>query len=101
MSREFHFSIVSVPSRIVSVGTLREWGVEFPTLNQNQHAVLAEVRPEVGQPNSEESARLFVATAEVENGVFQARFKATKEWFLELVPISILLNIPNDLSAIT
>ena len=100
MSREFHFSIVSVPSRILSVATLLKMGVEFPTLDTDPHLVLAEVRPEMGRPPSDGPGRPFVATAKVEEDVYRARFETTPEWFLEQIPMSILLNIPDDLSAV-
>lgn len=75
-------------------------GVEFPTLDTDPHLVFAEVRPEMGRPHSDGPERPFVATAKVEEDVYQARFETTPEWFLEQIPMSILLNIPDDLSAI-
>ena len=83
MSREFHCSIVSDPSRILSVATLLRMGVEFSTLDMDPHLVFAEVRQEMGRPHNDGPERPFVATAKVEEDVYQARFETTPEWFLE------------------
>jgi len=101
MSNDFRFSIASVPSRVVSVAALMSMGVEFPPIPTNPYTTLTEVRPEVGKSDDDNPERLFVATAETEDDVYQVRFTASTEWFVEQIPMSILLNIPDDASSIT
>lgn len=93
-------------SRVISVAALRRLGAEraiSPEINDN---LLAEVRPHpTFDPNERaklhaRGLRRFIATVENERIVVEVELEHTDEWFLDLMPLRILANIPPDASAL-
>ena len=63
---------------------------------------LAEVRPHrpAGRGGFESEEPMFVAEVETETHIFRAVFSAPLDWFTAQIPMSIFLNIPNDVSSL-
>lgn len=93
-------------SRVISVAALRRLGADLPVGPEMNDDLLAEVRPHPTFDPSERAelqsrgVRRFVATIENERTVVEVDLENTDAWFLELIPLRTLANIPNDASAL-
>lgn len=97
---------MSAPSRVTSVAELRRLGAEIPDDPDLDDRCLAEVRPHPTFDPNERAAlmargiRRFVATVETERQVLQLDIETTEKWFVELMPLRILANLPDDASSL-
>lgn len=93
-------------SRVISVAALRRLGAEHTLSAEIDDNLLAEVRPlPTFDPNERtklhaRGLRRFIATVENERIVAEVELEHTDEWFLDLMPLRILANIPRDASAL-
>ena len=93
-------------SRVISVAALRRLGAEHTLSAEINDNLLAEVRPfPTFDPNERaklhaRGLRRFIATVESEGIVAEVELEHTDEWFLDLMPLRILANIPQDASAL-
>ena len=96
-------SPATTPSRVVAVSTLQALGACFRPDDTIPEGTLAEVRPHSPRgmlPVISDDSPLFYAEAETETHIFRAVFPAPLRWFNNQIPMSILLNIPDDPSGI-
>lgn len=98
---------MSAPSRVTSVAELRRLGAQIPNDADFDDSCLAEVRPHpTFDPNERadlmsRGVRRFLATVETERNVLNIDVEMTDKWFVELMPLRILANVPEDISSLT
>lgn len=97
---------LSAPSRVTSVAELRRIGADIPYDTDLDDSDLAEVRPHPAfDPNERaelrsRGVRRFLATVETERTLVQVEVETSEAWFVELMPLRILANVPEDASAL-
>lgn len=96
---------MSAPSRVTSVAELRRLGVKIPDDPDFEDCCLAEIRPRALNANeradlTSRGVQRFLATVETERQLLQVDVETTKEWFVELMPLRILANVPDNASAL-
>ena len=96
----------AAPSKVASVALLRRLGADIPQTPDMLDGCLAEVRPNPAFDPRDRAdleargVRRFIATIETEESIYTFDVEAREEWFLELMPLRILANIPDDASAL-
>jgi len=94
------------PSKVASVAMLRRLGTDIPWIPDMLDGCLAEVRPNPAFDPRDRAdlhargVRRFIATIETEVNIFEFDVEANEQWFLDLMPLRILANIPDDASAL-
>jgi len=96
----------AAPSKVASVVMLRRLGADVSRIPDMLDACLAEVRPNPAFDPRDRAdleargVRRFIATIETEESIFEVDVETSEQWFLELMPLRILANIPDDASAL-
>ena len=99
MKDEHRYSPSTVPSRVTSVKTLMNLGVDVDGFEHDPELVLAEIRP-VLRPPVVKGQEYFLAIVETATATHLAEFTASRDWFFDQFPLWMLGNIPNDAAPI-
>ena len=96
----------AAPSKVASVEMLRRLGAAVPQTPDILDGCLAEVRPNPAFDPRDRAdleargVRRFIATIETEESIYNFDVETSEQWFLDLMPLRILANIPDDASAL-